>query len=72
MTDLQEMVNNIITESGRMGMSVKTDTTVVQHIGLEKKEVEIMIDQHKLKKFEDLGGSISGDTSTDQDVKCKN
>jgi len=70
--ELQHMVNNIVTESKRMGMMVNIEKTEIQHIGYQKKETKIKIEDKDLKQVEDfvyLGGNISEDASTDNDVK---
>jgi len=70
--ELQELVNNIVTESKKMGMAVNIEKTEVQHIGSMRKEVKIKIGDSKLNQVEDfiyLGGTISEDATTDQDVK---
>ena len=55
-----------------MGRSVNAEKMGVQCIGIDGKEVKVIIGQHELKHVDDfvyLGGSISGAASTDQDKK---
>jgi Reverse transcriptase (RNA-dependent DNA polymerase) len=69
---LQLIVDNIVAESTRMGMKVNIEKTEVQHVGLVEKEVIILIENQTLKQVKDfgyLGGNISDDASTEQDVK---
>jgi len=54
-----------------MGMKVNIEKTEVQHVGLIDKEVIILIENQKLKQVKDfvyLGGNMSDDASTEQDV----
>ena len=70
--DLQGMVNRIATESTRMGMKINTGKTEVQHIGLPKCNAAITIDKDDLKQVEEfvyLGGNMSEDATTTQDLK---
>ena len=70
--ELQLIMDNIVTESARMGMKVNIKKTEVQHVGLVEKEVIILIENQKLKQVKDfvyLGGNMSNDASTEQDVK---
>jgi sorting nexin-29 len=70
--DLQQLVDGIVSESARMGMSVNVEKTEVQHIGPHKRDVGISIGNRTLKQVEEfvyLGGTISEDASTDQDTK---
>ena len=70
--DLQQLVDGIVSESARMGMSVNVEKTEVQHIGPHKRDVGISIENRTLKQVEEfvyLGGTISEDASTDQDTK---
>jgi Reverse transcriptase (RNA-dependent DNA polymerase) len=70
--DLRVMVTKIVEESGRMGMKINTGKTEVQHIGREKAKVSIHIENQELKQVEEfvyLGGNMSEDASTDQDLR---
>jgi hypothetical protein len=44
------MVSSITKESGAMGMVINTEKTETQHIGPEKKEVKIHINEHDLQQ----------------------
>ena len=60
-TNLQRMVSSITKESGAMGMVINTEETETQHIGPEKKEVKIHINEHDLRQVENfvyLGGFV--------------
>ena len=48
--ELQGLVNNIVTESKKMGMAVNIEKTEVQHIGSMRKEVKINICDSELKQ----------------------
>jgi len=66
------MVDNIVKESTTMGMAVNVGKTEVQHIGSQRKEVTIKIEDHDLnqvKEFVYLGGTISDDATTDNDIQ---
>jgi hypothetical protein len=70
--ELQQVVDNIVAESKKMGMMVNIEKTEVQHIGTQTKEIHIKIDSKDLKQIDDfiyLGGTISDDASTDKDVQ---
>jgi len=70
--ELQGLVNNIVTESKKMGMAVNIEKTEVQYIGPKRKEVKRKISDSELKQVENfiyLGSTISEDATTDQDVK---
>ena len=66
------MVSSITKESGAMGMVINTEKTETQHIGPVKIEVKIHINENELQQVENfvyLGGKISEDTSTDQNIQ---
>lgn len=55
-----------------MGMKINTGKTEVQHVGREKINVSIQIENQELKQVEEfvyVRGNMSEDATTDQDVR---
>src|SRR5664279_5167461 len=69
--DLQRMINRIVTASANMGMKVNTAKTETQQIGSNITKIDIVIENQELKQVEHfvyLGGTMSEDASTEQDM----
>ena len=70
--ELQAMITKIAEESGKMGMKINVGKTEVQLIGRERVKVSIHLEHQELKQVEEfvyLGGNMSEDASTDQDLR---
>ena len=69
---LQNSISSISLEAERMGMKMNLEKTEVQYIGKEKVDMNISINGTTLKQVDEfvyLGSKITGDGSSDQNVR---